>query len=1176
LAIFGSIVLLFALPVFAQEWQVFPLRENGSIPVWTVAGPFPNGQPYRHGPGCFGYFNDFLVAAGGEGRCEPSTGDVVLDGTGASVVWAPAFSDPTGLLDYINVLGVAQDVPGVAYAFCRVVSPNDQPALVLVRSNDGVRVWLNGEEVHSVHRGRGVDEGEADRVPVALRAGPNNVLVKVDQGAGGWGQLVVLRDPAGHALDGVTAAIQTTKPLRERFWSASLRSTDLVARTPDGPRQMLEAQIVSGGLTDVICRMVFPGKVPPLLLPVGDLPLGKHRVELFAPVLEDAATVRVTFSSASDEVSLGSVSLSPPRAWTIDCVQHTHTDIGYTRPQDELLPDFLAHIDAALDYCDVTDEYPPDAQFKWTCEASWPVQEYLRRRPPRQIERLGQRVAEGRIEVTGLFLNMLENPDEPLMAASLLPVKAIRAAGLAVATAMQDDVPGAAWCLADYLPDMGIKYLVMGVNNDLTPRPFYRPTAFWWASPSGKRLLTWRPDHYHTGNNLRIHLGDRDVFQQRLLAYLDSLAALDYPFDRVAVQYSGMQIDNSPPALDGVEMIRQWNEAIVWPRLYSATAGEFPAWVEAAHGDAIETYSGAWPNWWNMGHAFTTVETAEARRTQAAFNTTQGMLSMATILGESLPESIAKDTQALQEDLLFFDEHTFGAQENFEAPGAENSVVQWGEKIEHVWDAVKAEAMLREAAWGMLAPHFARAETPTLVVVNALPWARSGMLDVYIGHELIHPDASPRFVDVQCGEALPAQLVRSRFEGSYWRIGVKDVPPMGGRVLRIEPGPPVSASEPGYDAVENVLENEYYRIEINRASGAVSSIYDKDLDREIVAADRPWDLGQVVLDELEDEHFSDAASYRARSTTTSVHDVTLARQPENGLWQCVRITAQHEFFVASDEVPGLVVEIRLYKQEKKIELHYSMHRKYIRRPHAMYVAFPFAPDDGVFTYEAQGGLVTPGRDQLPGSSTDWHTIQNFLGLRGRGMQIVLSSDEIPLVQFGEINMGKWQYQADVKYPHVYSWVNNDYWTYGFEGNKESIFQWRYALTSSADTGNPFASQFGQSVRAPLVAKVLPPGTSTNGANARSTFRMKNENVALLNVQPAAAGFGVLAHVRELEGRATTLSLEGLPVGWRPTGIVNAVGDVLNANPGEIRLRPYEALFFTVGPTGGNGQITVLD
>ena len=61
-------------------------------------------------------------------------------------------------------------------------------------------------------------------------------------------------------------------------------------------------------------------------------------------------------------------------------VQHTHTDIGYTRPQTEVLTEHLRYIDNALDYCDQTDDYPDDAKFRWTCESSWAVREYLKSR----------------------------------------------------------------------------------------------------------------------------------------------------------------------------------------------------------------------------------------------------------------------------------------------------------------------------------------------------------------------------------------------------------------------------------------------------------------------------------------------------------------------------------------------------------------------------------------------------------------------------------------------------------------------------------------------------------------------------------------------------------------------------------------------------------------------------
>jgi len=122
----------------------------------------------------------------------------------------------------------------------------------------------------------------------------------------------------------------------------------------------------------------------------------------------------------------GTLELKPIRHWRVNFVQHSHTDIGYTRPQTEVLAEHLRYVDYALDYCDLTDTLPDAAKFRWTCEASWAVDEYLKCRPSAQVERLKKRVREGRIELTGMYFNFDELPDEQILAASLQPLKRFR------------------------------------------------------------------------------------------------------------------------------------------------------------------------------------------------------------------------------------------------------------------------------------------------------------------------------------------------------------------------------------------------------------------------------------------------------------------------------------------------------------------------------------------------------------------------------------------------------------------------------------------------------------------------------------------------------------------------------------------------------------------------------
>ena len=177
------------------------------------------------------------------------------------------------------------------------------------------------------------------------------------------------------------------------------------------------------------------------------------------------------------------MTVKPVRHWQMNMVQHTHTDIGYTRSQMEILAEQLRYIDYALDYCDATDNYPDFAKFRWTCEIAWAVSEYLKCRPVEQIARLKQRVKEGRIELATMFLNFDELPDEQTLAASLYPIKQFRENGMRAEVAMQDDVNGIGWCFSEYFADAGVKYVNMGTHGHRALICFDKPTVFWWESP---------------------------------------------------------------------------------------------------------------------------------------------------------------------------------------------------------------------------------------------------------------------------------------------------------------------------------------------------------------------------------------------------------------------------------------------------------------------------------------------------------------------------------------------------------------------------------------------------------------------------------------------------------------------------------------------------------------------
>jgi len=90
----------------------------------------------------------------------------------------------------------------VAYLRTKIVSPKEQKARLELGSDDGVKVWINGQLVHANNAGRPVTLGE-DKVDVTLKEGVNALLVKLTQEGGQWAMALRLRTPDGGKIEGL-------------------------------------------------------------------------------------------------------------------------------------------------------------------------------------------------------------------------------------------------------------------------------------------------------------------------------------------------------------------------------------------------------------------------------------------------------------------------------------------------------------------------------------------------------------------------------------------------------------------------------------------------------------------------------------------------------------------------------------------------------------------------------------------------------------------------------------------------------------------------------------------------------------------------------------------------------------------------------------------------------------
>lgn len=142
-------------------------QQFAAMRLWQVVGPFPM---------------EFDTAFPPEKGVDVAKSVALPDGK--QVNWKPVSSDANGFVNLNAAFTANENV--CAYAVVYVKSPTARKATFSAGSDDGIKAWLNGKEVVSNNTSRGAAPGQ-EQVAVDLKAGWNEVLLKITQGNGGWG-----------------------------------------------------------------------------------------------------------------------------------------------------------------------------------------------------------------------------------------------------------------------------------------------------------------------------------------------------------------------------------------------------------------------------------------------------------------------------------------------------------------------------------------------------------------------------------------------------------------------------------------------------------------------------------------------------------------------------------------------------------------------------------------------------------------------------------------------------------------------------------------------------------------------------------------------------------------------------------------------------------------------------
>ena len=156
---------------------------------WLILGPFSHKDTAPW---------DKLAAKDGK----PAFAASFKEGEG-EIKWTRPFSArESGIVDLFKLLKPTKD--GYGYAAAELVVEKDTPGLLLLGSDTGATVWLDGKEIHKNLGDRSVKIDE-DKVALNLTAGVHTLVLRIEKQGRSWGFCARIGDTQGKVpLVGVT------------------------------------------------------------------------------------------------------------------------------------------------------------------------------------------------------------------------------------------------------------------------------------------------------------------------------------------------------------------------------------------------------------------------------------------------------------------------------------------------------------------------------------------------------------------------------------------------------------------------------------------------------------------------------------------------------------------------------------------------------------------------------------------------------------------------------------------------------------------------------------------------------------------------------------------------------------------------------------------------------------
>ncbi|WP_425148620.1 hypothetical protein [Deinococcus sp.] len=717
-------------------------------------------------------------------------------------------------------------------------------------------------------------------------------------------------------------------------------------------------------------------------------------------------------------------------------IHHTHTDIGYTHPQEIVFELHHHFLDDALDLIEKFADYPDDARFRWTCESAGIAWRWWQASGAGQRRRFLAAVEAGTMDVAALRWNMTPLADHALFATQLRDADHLRAEGISIRSAMQSDIDGLPWGTVRLLLDHGIDGFSMAINEHFGRAASPRPGAFWWEAPDGARLLTSNNPHYHSTPNraMLLGVGNRVQDSQRAVAaYLTELDAHGYTLPMLGVQPTNRYFsDNDAPDHHLPGFVKEWNESGSELRLRLCTLTQYFDRLrqEAAQ---LPTVRGDWTDWWNFGAGSTARETRLHMRGQRDLRAARQLQAWS-----ALPERASMQAEEAEDALTLYAEHTWGAHSSISDPTGDETLIQQSHKLAYAYRGAALARFLKRDALLNLARQLP-AERESLLVYNPHPFAVRAMLRV--------PEGLRDFAELFAHLAQRIDVQRDGRMGAEQWVGPLELPGLGYAVLPLDG---LEASSEGLESGETSIGNGRVTATFDPVRGGLSSL--RVGEREYVRSGER--LGQLVL---EWPTAGERSAIFGPPDWTAFdmhgawhHDWDAARESaavQRGDHASGPGAAEYVQHVTFSNGEYGSVTYRVHPGEAALHLSVKLHLEPLATPRSTYLHLPFSLSDSARThFETAGALVEFDREQLPGSSRHYVTALDWLRMQDDEAGVSVAAPDAPLWQIGGYTFGRFDGEKPAPFAATLNaWLTNNYWDTNFQADQAGDLRFDFTL-----------------------------------------------------------------------------------------------------------------------------------